>query len=87
MERRTYATFMKFWPEKKVIVSSPPMSFSEYPTDELPKDLIINIMVGDLQRVRIYPSRGFQIEQEIPDDVWQAFEKLVELGYDRHLAQ
>jgi hypothetical protein len=43
-------------------------------------------MVGDLQRIRIYPSRGFQIEQEIPDDVWQAFEKLVELGYDRHLA-
>lgn len=87
MERRTYATFMKFWPGKKVIVSSPPIPFSEYPTEELPKDLVINIMVGDLQRIRIYPSRGFQIEQEIPDDVWQAFEKLVELGYDRHLAQ
>jgi uncharacterized SAM-binding protein YcdF (DUF218 family) len=85
MERRAYATFMKFWPGKRVIVASPPISFSEYPTEDLPKDLVINIMVGDLQRIRIYPSLGFQIEQEIPDDVWRAFETLVELGYDRHL--
>jgi uncharacterized SAM-binding protein YcdF (DUF218 family) len=85
MERRAYATFMNFWPGKRVIVASPPIPFSEYPTEELPRDLVINIMVGDLQRIRIYPGRGFQIEQEIPDDIWQAFERLVELGYDRHL--
>jgi uncharacterized SAM-binding protein YcdF (DUF218 family) len=85
MERRAYATFMNFWPGKKVIAASPRISFSEYPTEELPKDLVINIMVGDLQRIRVYPGKGFQIEQEIPDDVWQAFERLVALGYDRHL--
>ncbi|MGH9847137.1 MAG: YdcF family protein [Blastocatellia bacterium] len=87
MERRAYATFMKVWPGKQVIVSSPPIPFSDYPTPELPKDLVINIMVGDLQRIRIYPAKGFQIEQEVPDDVWQAFEQLVALGYDRHLAR
>lgn len=87
MERRAYATFMNFWPGKRVISASPPISFPDYPTEELPKDLVINIMVGDLQRIRIYPSLGFQIEQEIPDDVWRAFEKLVELGYDKHLAR
>src|SRR5262249_52276778 len=76
MERRAYATFMRVWRGKRVIVSSPPIPFSEYPTPELPKDLVINIMVGDLQRIRLYPSRGFQIEQEIPDDVWRAFEQL-----------
>jgi uncharacterized SAM-binding protein YcdF (DUF218 family) len=85
MERRAYATFMKFWPGKRVIVASPPIPFPEYPTEDLPRDLVVNIMVGDLQRIRTYPARGFQIEQEIPDDVWQAFEKLVELGYDKHL--
>ncbi len=86
MERRAYATFHKVWPGKQVIVSSPPIAFADYPTSELPKDLVINIMVGDLQRIRIYPAKGFQIEQEIPDDVWQAFERLVALGYDRRLA-
>src|SRR5262249_61326877 len=86
MERRAYAAFMNFWPGKRLVVASPPIPFSDYPTEDLPKDLVINIMVGALQRIRIYPSRGFQIEQEIPEDVWRSYERLVELGYNRHLA-
>jgi uncharacterized SAM-binding protein YcdF (DUF218 family) len=85
MERRTYATFMNFWPGKHLIVASPPIAFADYPTAELPRDLVINIMVGDLQRIRIYPQKGFQIEQDIPADVWQAYEELVALGYKKHL--
>lgn len=85
MERRAYATFMNFWPGKRVIVSSPPISFADYFTAELPKELVINIMVGDLQRIRDYPAKGFQIAQEIPAAVWQAYEKLVAMGYDKHL--
>jgi uncharacterized SAM-binding protein YcdF (DUF218 family) len=85
MERRTYATFMNFWPGKHLIVASPPITFADYPTEELPRDLVINIMVGDLQRISIYPQKGFQIQQDIPADVWQAFEELVALGYKRHL--
>ena len=42
-------------------------------------------MVGDLQRIKLYPAKGFQIFQEIPDDVWQAYERLIELGYDKDL--
>ena len=76
MERRAYATFMNFWPGKRLILTSPPISYADYFTAELPKDLVINIMVGDLQRIRDYPAKGFQIAQEIPDDVWQAYEKL-----------
>src|SRR5262249_31663289 len=51
MERRAYATFQKVWPGKRVIVTSPPIPFSAYPTPELPRDLVINIMVGDLDRI------------------------------------
>lgn len=85
MERRAYATFMNFWPGKRLIVTSPPIQFADYFTAELPKDLVINIMVGDLQRIRDYPAKGFQIPQEIPDEIWQAYEKLLALGYDKHL--
>ncbi len=85
MERRAFATFRKRWPEKEVIVSSPPSSYDKYFNEVLPKDRVINIMVGDLQRIRFYPAMGFQIEQEIPDDIWQAYEMLVQLGYDKHL--
>lgn len=42
-------------------------------------------MVGDLQRIREYPKLGFQIEQNIPKSVWQAFEKMVGWGYSKHL--
>jgi uncharacterized SAM-binding protein YcdF (DUF218 family) len=85
MERRTYATFMKQWPGMDFIVSSPTISFESYPTEQLPKDLVINIMLGDLQRIKFYPAKAFQIPQEIPDDVWQAYENLVKMGYDKHL--
>jgi uncharacterized SAM-binding protein YcdF (DUF218 family) len=85
MERRAFATFRKRWPEKDVIVTSPPMPFAEYCNELLPRDKVINIMVGDLQRIKLYPARGFQIAQEIPDDVWQAYKTLLSLGYDQHL--
>jgi hypothetical protein len=39
-------------------------------------------MVGDLQRIKIYPAKGFQVEQDIPGDVWEAYEKLLEMGFD-----
>jgi hypothetical protein len=44
-------------------------------------------MVGDLQRIKLYPARGWQIEQDIPDEVWQAFERFVRAGYDKYLIQ
>lgn len=85
MERRAFATFQKIWPEKNVIVSSPPIAFSEYPTDDFPRDRIIEIMVGDLDRILRYPALGFQTIQEVPDNVLEAFEELVDRGYDGHL--
>lgn len=86
MERRSYATFKKHWPDKKLIVTSPLITFDNYPNAEIPLERVINIMVGDLQRIKIYPAKGFQVPQEIPDDVWQAYERLVELGFSKHLA-
>jgi uncharacterized SAM-binding protein YcdF (DUF218 family) len=87
MERRSYATFKKHWPDKKLIVTSPKISFEDYPTEEIPQERMINIMTGDLQRIRIYPAKGFQVPQEIPDDVWEAYETLVAAGFDKHLVK
>jgi hypothetical protein len=77
------------WPEKEVIVTSAQVSFAEYleqyTNPELSSDDVVSIMVGDLQRIKVYPAKGYQIQQEIPDDVWSAYEQLVEAGYDGHL--
>lgn len=89
MERRSYATFRKVWPEKNLIVTSPRVSLDEYLTkyshESLSADDVIGIMVGDLQRIQVYPEKGFQIHQDIPEDVSEAYEELVRAGYDRHL--
>ena len=91
MERRSYATFRRVWPEKEVIVTSPRTTLDEYLSryshESLSPDDVISIMVGDLQRIRVYPEKGYQIPQEIPEDVSQAFEELVRAGYDRHLVR
>jgi uncharacterized SAM-binding protein YcdF (DUF218 family) len=87
MERRSYATFKKHWPDKKLIVTSPQLSFEEYPTPDIPVEKLINMMVGDLQRIKLYPQKGFQIYEEIPDDVWKAYERLVDMGFNKQLVK
>lgn len=85
MERRSLATFEQAWPGKNFVVTSPQISFEAYPTDDITSEQVINIMVGDLQRIKLYPAKGFQTYQDIPDDVWHAYEKLVAMGFNKQL--
>lgn len=87
MERRALATFEQQWPGHKVdfLVTSPPISFTDYPNQEVSMAEVISIMLGDLQRIKIYPAKGFQTYQAIPDEVWDAFEQLVARGFTSHL--
>ena len=87
MERRAWATFKRRWSEPDLMVTSPPIPYDEYPTPGIPRDLVINILVGDVQRMRVYAERGFQVPQPVPDEVWAAWEELVARGYTGHLVQ
>nr|GAT52646.1 predicted protein [Mycena chlorophos] len=76
MERRTYATFVKQWPQPdddgadpvSFRVTSPEIEWKDYLDAENTRDLVTNAMVGDLIRIREYPARGFQIPQQIPQE-------------------
>ena len=85
MERRSYATFKNHWPDKELVVTSPQIPFDEYATSDISMEQVINIMVGDMQRIKVYYEKGFQIYQEVPADIEDAFKQLVALGYDSHL--
>ena len=85
MERRTLATLEAQWPEISFQVSSPPCSFAEYLTEELPEELVISAMVGDYQRIREYPKQGFSTEQPFNPEAEEAFQTLVALGYTSQL--
>lgn len=87
MNRRGWATMQKFWPEARVICSHPRTHFLHSPADGHSPEDIIHEIVGDLQRIIEYPKREFQTTQEIPTEIFDAYEKLVELGYTEHLLQ
>lgn len=86
MERRTYATGKIHWPDIELIVTSPAIPVSEYPNESNDiNEHWLHAMVGDLQRIKEYPAKGFQIEQDIPNEVWDAYEYLIEQGYTGRL--
>jgi hypothetical protein len=58
----------------------------DYLKKGIPRDRIMNTVVGDLQRIKFYPAKGFQVYLEIPHRVEDAFEELVAYGFDRRLA-
>jgi uncharacterized SAM-binding protein YcdF (DUF218 family) len=87
MERRAYATFRKQWPEANILLTSVELDYDTYmnSSKDVAKEIFLNVMVGDFQRINEYPKRSFQIEQEIPDSVWHAYERLVLLGFNKYL--
>ena len=87
MSKRCLATAQKQWPELRWSVNAPKISFSDYANSDCPLDQEIELMVGDLQRLRVYPVLGYQASVEIPEEVWQAYERLVADGYDRYVMQ
>lgn len=74
---------------EEVLVTSRRVSFDEYlgeyTNEALSKDDVISTMVGDLQRIKLYAEKGFQIYQQVPPDVWSAYEELIKAGYNQRL--
>ena len=79
------ATGEKQWSEIKWFVDSPRIAIEEYSSDETPLERMINLMVGDLQRLKIYADKGFSMPQRIPDDVADSFNLLVASGFDEQI--
>jgi uncharacterized SAM-binding protein YcdF (DUF218 family) len=84
MERRALATAEKQWPEVDWQVSSPIISYDDYIANH-DEERLINLLVGDTQRIIEYPKKGYQTEQEIPDDVKNTYDTLVKKGFTKHL--
>ncbi|MFD5696845.1 YdcF family protein [Streptomyces lasiicapitis] len=85
MERRSYATCRKLWPEADVICASEPLELDDYIKSIGDEKLVVDMLVGDLQRVIEYPRLGFAVEQDVPEDVHAAYERLLRSGFDSRL--
>jgi uncharacterized SAM-binding protein YcdF (DUF218 family) len=85
MERRAYATCRKVWPEVEVVCASEPLKFDDYVRSIGDEKLVIDMLVGDLQRVVEYPKQGFAVEQDVPAEVLAAYDRLIDAGFDSRL--
>ncbi|MEJ3652864.1 YdcF family protein [Actinomycetes bacterium KLBMP 9759] len=81
MQRRAFATAAKSWPELVVRCASDPAPLPDYAAKIGDAKLVIDNVVGDLQRILEYPKHGFAAEQDVPFDVEQAYSRLVARGY------
>lgn len=80
-QRRAYATAKKIWPELDVICASNPLALDDYVTSIGDVKKVIDMLVGDTQRIEEYAKRGFAAPQDLPSDVRAGFERLVGAGY------
>lgn len=89
MERRLFAAIRAYWPEVEVMVTSPRVTVEEHLRNAakvgMNEERVVNVIVGDFQRVDVYAKRGYQIPQVIPGEAWAAYEELVRLGYTNDL--
>ena len=85
LSRRALATAKKQWPEIEWFIETPNLSFEEYIKNESNIDRMINLLVGDIQRLMIYPNFGFQIPVTITQEVLNSYDFLVKHGYTQFL--
>lgn len=84
-ERRAYATARKLWPEVEIVSASTPMTLAAYVDSIQDARLVIDMLVGALQRLLIYPGQGFMISLPVPDDVREAYDRLCHEGFTSRL--
>ncbi|MFF5922967.1 YdcF family protein [Streptomyces flavochromogenes] len=84
-ERRAYATARKLWPDVEVVSASSPMTLQDYADSIGDARMVIDMLVGALQRLLIYPDQGFMISQQVPSEVVAAYERLCQGGFTSRL--
>ncbi|MEJ3741720.1 YdcF family protein [Actinomycetes bacterium KLBMP 9797] len=84
-QRRAFATCKKLWPEVEVLCASRPLSLDDYVVSIGDVNRVINMLVGDTQRIEVYAERGFAIPQHVPEEVRAAYDRLVKAGFTSRL--
>jgi uncharacterized SAM-binding protein YcdF (DUF218 family) len=73
------------WPEVTAFVDSPPLEFPQEVSNIIGVFGVMNEMVGDVDRVLKYPSRGFQRAHDVPAPVLESWRALIADGFGHHL--
>lgn len=88
-ERRTLSVAKAILPEFDFIITSPELTFSSF-LEQLRHSSEyfyseVSLLVGDIQRMIIYPQLGWQEEVEIPASIIHAYFFLNNKGFDKFI--
>jgi len=89
-ERRTYSTAKAIIKDCELYITSTNVVFDEFinkiklRTEKDVNDIISSIL-ADVQRIIIYPQFGWQIENEVPDEVIKAYYLLKNRGFNKFI--
>ncbi|WP_408622949.1 YdcF family protein [Kineosporia rhizophila] len=85
-QRRAYATCRKLWPEVETVrCASLALTLDDYIAGIGDAERVVNMLVGDTQRIKLYADKGFAIPQPMPDEVCDAFHQLTAAGFTSRL--
>lgn len=84
MAKRAWAAGAKQWPEVRWYIFRQDLRFTEYLDQGNDLATVLELMAGDLQRLRVYAGT-FQTPVPVPEPVWAAYERLAADGYDRYV--
>ena len=82
---RLKLTVQAQWPDVEAHVSCPRVKFPDGVSETVGLIGVINEMVGDVQRIQLYPDRGYQARHELSARVLKAWNQLVREGFVHHL--
>lgn len=89
-ERRTLSAAKAIIPNKKIYITSGNITFDtfmkrlETRTDKEIHN-IISVMIGDIQRMVVYPQFGWQVRQDVSDQVLESYFYLKQKGYNTYI--
>ena len=82
---RVKLTLEAQWPEIKSRVSSPLIEFPHQVSNVVGILGVIHEMVGDIERIQKYPAKGYQTAHELPQDILDAYQYLIDQGFTHHM--
>ncbi len=83
-ERRAYLLAARLWPGPRIICTSPPMTLRDYFVTRGSPKAVIDMLVGDTQRVIADPA-VVHGEVSVPESVGGAYQRLIDAGFTSRL--
>ena len=80
-QRRVYGIAKLTWPELDVCCASRPLPLDDYVAAIGDMNRVVNMLVGDTQRVALDAKYGFATSQDVPDHVRAACRNLAAAGF------